>query len=159
MWTSYSLALKLLSLPQMVKAMQLEEAIRGIKTCAERMNSLYGRVVFDEWAVVAIADGKARLVNYIGPRLEGFQKNFAADAAELRKGAQGEEYTIGDFEFARHAAGTSFESFMVVGNGLFLICNNTAATMDMIAKEPTWLGAQVPFVELSEKFRANPLAV
>ena len=143
----------------MVKAMQLEEAIRGIKSCADRMNSLYGRVVFDEWAVVAIAAGKARLVNYLGPRLEGFQKNFAADAAELRKGAKGEEYTVGDFEFARHAAGTSFESFMVVGHGLFLICNNTAATMDMIAKEPTWLGAQVPFVELSEKFRASPLAV
>lgn len=139
--------------------MQLEEAIRGIKSCAERMNSLYGRVVFDEWAVVAIADGKARLVNYMGPRLEGFQKNFAADAAELRRDASGEEYAVGDFEFARHAVGTSFESFMVVGQGLFLICNNTSATMDMIAKEPTWLGAQVPFVDLSEKFRASPLTV
>lgn len=123
------------------------------------MNSLYGRIVFDEWAVVSIAQGKARLLSYLGPRQEGFEKNFAADAAELRKSARGEAYAVGDFEFARHAPGTSFESFMVVGEGLFLICNNTSATMDLIAKEPTWIGAQVPFVELSEQFRANPLTV
>jgi hypothetical protein len=29
--------------------------------------------------------------------------------------------------------------------------------MDGIASDPHWLGAQVPFVELSEKFRADPL--
>jgi len=143
----------------MGKAMQLEEAIRGIKSCTERMNALYGNVVFDEWAVVAINEGKPRLVNYSGPRLEGFQKNFAADAAELRKETQGEGYAVGDFEFTRHAEGTSFESFMVVGQGLFLICNNTNSTMDKIAKAPAWIGAQVPFVDLSEKFRAIPLTV
>lgn len=143
----------------MAKAMQLNDAIRGIKSCAERMNSLYGRVVFDEWALVTIANGKARLVNYQGPRLEGFEKSFTADAAELRKSAQGEQYAVGDFEFARHAPGTSFESFMVVGEGLYLICNNTAATMDLIAKEPRWISAQVPFVELSEQFRKSPLTV
>ena len=121
--------------------MQLEEAIRGIKSCAERMNSLYGRVVFDEWAVVGIADGKARLVNYFGPRLEGFQKNFAADAAELRKGAKGEEYTVGDFEFARHAAGTSFESFnpdrarRVLGE-MRVTSRHTAATTNGPARAP-----------------------
>ena len=143
----------------MFKGMQLEEAIRGIKSCTERMNALYGGVVFDEWAVVALNEGKPRLLNYSGPRPEGFRKNFAADAAELRKDAQGEAYAVGDFEFARHAEGTAFESFMVVGQGLFLICNNTTSTIDKIAKEPTWRGAQVPFVDLSEKFRASPLTV
>jgi len=44
-----------------------------------------------------------------------------------------------------------------VGDKLYMICNNTALSMEMIAKESTWLGAQVPFVELSEKFRASPL--
>jgi hypothetical protein len=29
--------------------------------------------------------------------------------------------------------------------------------MDSIAKNPRWLGAQVPFAELSDKVRANPL--
>lgn len=123
------------------------------------MNGLYGGVVFDEWAIVNLGDGKAKLVNYSGPRLEGFRKNFASDSADLRKSAQGEAYAVGDFEFARHAEGTSFESFMVVGQGLFLICNNTTSTIDKIAQQPTWRGAQVPFVDLSEKFRASPLMV
>jgi hypothetical protein len=139
--------------------MQLEQAIREIKSCAEAMNARYGRIVFDEWAIVSIADSKAWLVKYLGPRQAGFQQNFAKDAAGLRDGFIERDYEIGDFEFARHQVGTGFESFMVVGEGLYLICNNTTASMDMIAKESTWLGAQVPFVELSEKFRANPLTV
>lgn len=143
----------------MVKAMKMDEANRAILACANKMNALYGRVVFDEWAVVSITDGKARLLNYSGPRSEGFQKNFSADAAELRKNTKGEAFTVGDFEFTRHGVGTSFESFMVLGEGLFLICNNTSKTMDAISKEPTWLGAQVPFVDLSERFRASPLSL
>jgi hypothetical protein len=31
--------------------------------------------------------------------------------------------------------------------------------MDSIAKDPRWLGAQVPFAELSDKIRANPLVI
>jgi hypothetical protein len=153
------LALNLLCWSRNFEVMQLEEAIRGIKACADQMNARYGRVVFDEWAIVSFADGKTRLVNYLGPRPEGFQKNFNADAASLREGLQGQGYNVGDFEFSRHGVGTSFESFMVVGKGLYLICNNTTSSMDMIAKEAAWLGAQVPFVELSDKFRASPLAV
>lgn len=139
--------------------MQLESALREIKSCANQMNARYGRVVFDEWAIVSLREGKAWLVNYTGPRLDGFQKNFSKDAEGLREGFHEREYAVGDFEFARHGVGTSFESFMMIGDGLYLICNNTAASMDMIAKEPTWLGAQVPFVDLSEKFRASPLSV
>ena len=58
---------------------------------------------------------------------------------------------------ARHGIGTGFESFMVLGKDIFLICNNTVQSMDGIAQDPKWLGAQVPFVELSEKFRDHPL--
>jgi len=137
--------------------MQLEEAIKNIKSCADQMNARYGKLVFDEWAIVSLVNGKARLVHYAGPRLAGFQTNFAADAAGLRESFASKNYALGDFEFSRHGVGTSFESFMVVGEGLYLICNNTALSMDMIAKEPTWLGAQKPFVELSESFGANPL--
>jgi hypothetical protein len=46
---------------------------------------------------------------------------------------------------------------MAVGPGIYLICNNTVQSMDGITKDPLWLGAQVPFVELSDKFRADPL--
>jgi hypothetical protein len=138
--------------------MQLEEVIKHIKTCADQMNARYGRIVFDEWAIVNFAKGKPELVHYLGPRLAGFQTNFAADAAGLRESFLTHKYEVGDFEFSRHGVGTGFESFMVVGKHLYLICNNTALSMDMIAKESTWLGAQLPFVELSEKFRASPLA-
>jgi len=40
-----------------------------------------------------------------------------------------------------------------------LICNNTHESMDSIAKNSRWLGAQVPFAELSDKIRANPLLI
>jgi hypothetical protein len=123
------------------------------------MNARYGSEVFNEWAVVSLSDGKAYLVNYLGPRLAGFQQNFAKDAAGLRESFLNGDYSVGDFEFARHGVGTSFESFMVVGAGLYLVCNNTTRTMDDIAKEPKWMGAQKPFVELSEKFRVNPLVI
>jgi len=139
--------------------MKLQEAIHSIMACAKQMDARYGRVVFDEWAIVLIADNKTRLVSYVGPRLDGFQKNFATDSAGLGDSFLQGQWAVGDFEFARHCVGTGFESFMVLGDGLYLICNNTVLSMDMIAKEPTWLGAQVPFVELSEKFRASPLVL
>lgn len=139
--------------------MQLEDAIKHIKKCDEQMNARYGKIVFDEWAIVNFTEGKPELVHYIGPRLEGFQTNFKADAAGLRESFLNQKYEVGDFEFTRHGVGTGFESFMAVGEHLYLICNNTALSMDMIAKESSWLAAQVPFVELSERFQASPLIV
>ena len=137
--------------------MRLEQSTNLIKACAEQMNARYKNVVFDEWAVVALGDGKGRVLSYTGPRKEGFQKNFQADAAALRQGLQSQDYSAGDFEFARHGIGLAFESFMVLGKGVYLICNNTVQSMDGITKDSHWLGAQVPFVELSDKFRADPL--
>jgi hypothetical protein len=137
--------------------MRLDQATELIKACAEQMDARYKNVVFDEWAVISLADHKGRVLAYIGPRKEGFQKNFLKDVGALREGLVNEEYNVGDFEFARHGIGSAFESFMVVGKGLYLICNNTVQSMDGITKDPLWLGAQVPFVELSEKFRADPV--
>jgi hypothetical protein len=139
--------------------MQLQEAVREIKKCSDQMNAAYGRVVFDEWAIVSISDGVTRLVHYAGPRRTGFQNNFSSDIAGLRDGLATQSYEVGDFEFARYGVGTGFESFMVVGAGLYLICNNTVASMDMIAKDPKWLAAQVPFANLGERFRASTLSV
>ena len=139
--------------------MKLDQATQLIESCAEQMNARYKKVVFDEWAVVSLAARKGRVLAYAGPRREGFQKNFHTDVGALREGLANEEYTVGDFEFARHGVGPAFESFMAVGPGVFLICNNTVQSMDGITKDPLWLGAQVPFVELSDKFRADPLAL
>ena len=139
--------------------MIIDQALTLIKSCAEQMNARYKKVVFDEWAIISLAYHKGRLLAYIGPRKTGFQKNFLADAGTLRSGLLAGETNIGDFEFARHGVGTGFESFMVLGEGLFLICNNTVQSMDGITQDPLWLSAQVPFVELGDKFRADPLVL
>jgi hypothetical protein len=139
--------------------MTLDEAISQIKSCAKEMDARYGNTVFDEWAVLSLAENKARVLAYIGPRNDDFLKHFVKDLGALRAELLTENYGAGDFEFARHGTGTGFESFMVLGRALYLICNNTRESMDAIAKNPRWLAAQVPFAELSEKIRANPLAV
>ena len=139
--------------------MTLEEIVIQVKACAEEMNSRYGRTVFDEWAMVSLLENKARVLAYLGPRNDDFLANFAKDLGSLRSGLLHAGYGIGDFEFARHGVGTGFEAFMVLGAGIYLICNNTRESMDAIGKDPRWLAAQVPFAELSEKVRSNPLKV
>ena len=137
--------------------MTIEDAVKHIKACAGQMNDRYGGTVFDEWAVLSLEQNKGRILSYAGPRNDDFLKNFARDLGSLRAELLDSKYSNGDFEFVRHGVGTSFEGFMVVGNGIFLVCNNTTASMNDIAKNPRWLNAQVPFAELSDKFRSNPI--
>jgi hypothetical protein len=123
------------------------------------MNARYGKTVFDEWAVISLVKNKARVLSYTGPRNDDFLKNFAKDLGALRAGLLDTKYGCGDFEFTRHGVGTGFEAFMVLGEGIYLICNNTHESMDTISKNPRWLGAQVPFADLSEKVRHNQLVI
>jgi hypothetical protein len=155
------LAPELLSLAVFAAALPMivEQAVKLIKWCAEQMDARYKKVVFDEWAIISLAENKGRLLAYIGPRKKGFQKNFLTDAGALRVGLLTSQYTVGDFEFARHGVGTGFEAFMVLGQGAYLICNNTVQSMDGITQDPLWLSAQVPFVELSDQFRAEALVL
>jgi hypothetical protein len=67
------------------------------------------------------------------------------------------KHQTGDFDFARHAGGTHFDAFMVLGEEIYLICNNTTQSINGITKDSRWLAAQVPFAELTDKFRASPL--
>jgi len=139
--------------------MTLEETIRLTGACAKEMNDRYGKSVFDEWAIVSLLRQQGRILAYTGPRNDIFLKSFADDLGALRAELLDAKYATGDFEFARHGEGTKFEAFMVLGEGLYLICNNTHASMHDIAKDPRWLTAQVPFAELSEKVRSSPLAL
>ena len=139
--------------------MTLEEITSQIKNCASQMNARYGSVVFDEWAIVSLVQNKARILSYLGPRNDDFLKNFAKDLGMLRAELVGGQYGAGDFEFARHGIGTGFESFLVLGMGVYLICNNTRESMDSITKNPRWLEAQVPFAELADKVRAHPVVI
>lgn len=139
--------------------MNLDAANLVIHATVDRMNSIYGSSVFDEWAVISLNEPGGRIVNYVGPRRENFQKNFVRDLEALRAELASQRFGVGDFEFARHAAGTRFDGFLVLGRGLYLICNNTRASMDAITKDARWLVAQVPFVELSDKFRTDALVM
>ena len=139
--------------------MTLDQANQHIKACADQMNARYHQVVFDEWAIVQFPQRRGNLLAYTGPRKEDFQKNFASDLNELRVGLLSNTHGIGDFEFSRHGVGTKVEAFLIIGQGIYLICNHTGRSMDDITKDPLWLNAQIPFVELSDRFRADPLKV
>jgi hypothetical protein len=138
--------------------MTLDDAMLLIRDCAKQMNDRYGKPVFDEWAIVSLRHHQARIIAYIGPRNDVFFKSFADDLAPLRAELLDAKYGPGDFDFARHGVGTVFESFMVLADGVYLICNNTTSSMNDIAKDPRWLNAQVPFAELGDKVRSSPLA-
>jgi hypothetical protein len=139
--------------------MTLDEAFGEIKNCAGRMDLRYGRIVFNEWAIVSLVKNKARVLAYIGPRNDEFLQNFAQDLGVLRAELDAGTYGVGDFEFARHGVCTGHEVFMVLGAGLYLICNNTRESMETITKNSRWLDAQIPFAELSERIQADPLAI
>jgi hypothetical protein len=139
--------------------MTLDEAYSLIGATLDQMNARYGNTVFNEWVVLSLHEKTGRILNYYGPRKDDFQKSLASDLDALFEELENRQFGVGDFEFARHASGTRFDAFLVLGRGFYLICNNTRASMDVIAKDPRWLSAQVPFVELSDKFRAKPIAL
>jgi hypothetical protein len=136
--------------------MTLDEAIDAVDGQFRRMSEIYCKPLFDEWALVAVLGGKGKALHYAGSRGDEFLKQFHRDAQAFAVDMQ-RPSNLGDFEFARHGDGTRFDAILVVGDGLFLLCNNTQQSMATITRDPLWLSAQVPFVELSEAFRSNPL--
>ncbi len=137
--------------------MDLAAARQHIHGSLERMNALYGRPVFDEWAVLSLAAKHGGVLAYAGPRVENFRANVAADAEPLRVLIAGRPFAEGDFEFAPEAGGTRYDALMKLGANSFLVCNHTGKTMAEIRTDARWLKAQKAFFELSEKFRADPL--
>jgi hypothetical protein len=137
--------------------MTLTEARKHIKSCADEMASLYGRPVFDEWAIVLFANDKGWILDYTGPRRTDFQKNFLDDSTALRAELDPRRVEPGNFEFTRHGGGTRFDAFLVLGRDVILICNHTGSSMNEITREPRWLNAQRPFAALSERFHTDPV--
>jgi hypothetical protein len=138
--------------------MTFDEATQRIRVQLQRMNELYGRPVFDEWGVVYLfEDGQGRLCAYEGPRRDEFLRSFSTEVkrfgAELRQRTQ----EAGAFDFSRDGVGGHFDGYLALGNGLVLVCNNTVQSMAGITKDPRWLGAQVPFVEMAEAFQVHPV--
>lgn len=133
------------------------EAYSTISATMARMSTLYGRTLFDEWVVVRLGPGTATVENYEGPRLADCLAFFARDVALLRREAADRAHGPGDFDFARAAAGTQFDALLQIAPDAYLLCNNTTSSMEQIRANPGWLKAQIPFVDLSERFRHHPV--
>lgn len=141
------------------RAMTIADALPLIRSQFERMNTLYGRPVFDEWALLGIdARGEAAVLGYEGPREHSFADELPADAAALREAQAKRDYGVGDFEFVHEEAGQGLDAFLRAGPAAYLVCNHTGKAMADIRREPRWRQAQVAWFNLAEKFRADPVA-
>jgi len=137
--------------------MNHETASKNIEICRGRMDALYQKPVFDEWVVVCFNVGKTDILAYTGPRAESFAKQFHHDSGPLFAEMQGRQYSVGDFEFVAQARGSHFDACVRLGETTYLLCNNTYGSMGDLRADARWLQAQKPFVNLTEKFRADPL--
>lgn len=132
-------------------------AFEKIRTAFVRMDTFYGRTVFDEWAVLSIEGPRIAVLAYEGPRKETFAEQMRRDLVQLQNETQNERRDPGAFAFSREAEGPAFDAYIVLGKSLFLICNNTHETIAQLALDPQWRKAQVPFADLAEVFRHHPL--
>ena len=122
-----------------------------------RMKTLYGQPVFNEWILVKLARESGAVLAYDGPRADEYQARFKKDIAPLLAEMEARKMAVGDFEFIRNGDGTHYDACVRIGPAAYLFCNHTTKTMSDIRRDPKWLAAQEPFVELCAKFRSDPL--
>jgi len=137
--------------------MDLATARQHISASLERMRALYFKPVFDEWVILAPGAQQSGVLAYTGPRLEEFRKKLPADVEPLLAQVSGHNLEPGDFEFTNEGDGTRHDVLLKLGVNSYLVCNNTAKSMAEIRADARWLKAQAAFVDLSEKFRTDPL--
>lgn len=137
--------------------MKLEAIIAAVQRDFGRMQKVYRRPIFDEWAIVRFTPAEDSILHYTGPRSEAIGEALASDLQALRGELAKGRHLPGQFEFARAAAGTAADAFLALGEDVYLICNHTTKTMNEITADPLWTAAQVPFVDLSERIAADPI--
>lgn len=123
------------------------------------MNSLYGRPVFNEWAVIAAAGVSGHVLAYEGPRRDVFARELPRDLGPLRAELEAQPREPGVFGFAREAGGTRYDAYIVLGPSVYLLCNHTEQTINEITDDVRWRKAQAPFASLAEAFRLDPLRI
>ena len=138
--------------------MNLPDAHVAILQTMARMKTLYGQPVFNEWVLVKLARESGAVLAYDGPRADVYQAKFKSDIAPLQTEIEARKLAVGDFEFVQTAHGTHYDAVIRLGPAAYLFCNHTTKAMTDIRRDPRWLAAQEPFVELSAKFRSDPLA-
>lgn len=137
--------------------MNLNDARSAVILTLGRMNALYNKPVFDEWVLVKLATESGAILAYDGPRAQTYQQRFKDDIEPLRSEMEQRKLAVGDFEFVSTAHGTHYDACIRLGSASYLFCNHITKSMTDIRKDPLWLSAQKPFVDLSTKFRGDPL--
>lgn len=137
--------------------MERTQAAQCIKAGLERMRTVAGDPVFDEWILFRWKRRAAVTLDYAGPRPDSIGRELPRDLAPLADELSRGGYAPGHFFFSREAEGALFDAFMAVGPNTYAVFNNTDKSMDEVTLDPAWKVAQVAFVELSETFRADPL--
>lgn len=137
--------------------MNLADARTAVIQTLGRMNALYRQPVFNEWVLVKLAQEQGAVLAYDGPRADSYQTRFKTDVAPLRAELEQRQLAVGDFEFVPAAHGTHFDACLRLGPAAYLFCNHTTKSMLDIRRDPLWLEAQKPFLELATRVRADPL--
>lgn len=140
--------------------MQLDTAISHIEKLFTQMDTLYGRSVFDEIAVVGFQENQVQVHYYQGPREAEFEADFAEDSQALRQELMAEKTgNGGEFSFTREGDGSGTDAYICLGPELYLFCNHTTKSMKEITQDPSWLDAQGDFLNLSQYFAVDPLVM
>lgn len=137
--------------------MNLAAARNAVASALTKMNLIYGQPVFNEWVLVSLRADRGAILAYDGPRAESYKQQFTFDVASLLHELASQKLSVGDFAFAIAAHGTHYDACLRLGDSSYLFCNHTTRTMVDIRASTTWLAAQKPWVELSQKFAADPL--
>ncbi len=137
--------------------MDISAAQKNITACFERMKALYMKPVFDEWMILGPGKLQAGVLVYVGPRPEEFRKKLSDEAGPLLFQVAGQNLEPGDFEFTDEGSGARHDVLLKLGPKCYMVANSTDKGMKEIRADARWLKAQVAFVDLSEKFRADPL--
>ena len=138
--------------------MNTPAAIDRIESALIKMESSLGEPAFDEWVLVSKTPEGWKLIEYGGPRKEGFLADFNTDVAALKNTLDLSNTYVGDSAFSHEGHGSGFDAHMCIGKDRFLLLNNTAKNTGEITSNPKWIHAQVHFAELLEAFLADPVS-
>lgn len=138
--------------------MNLESATSRISKSFSKLDTAYGRPVFDELAIIGLVGGELKLHHYTGPNEGGFMAEFADNTFALRKELTEDQTALGgEFSFTREGDGASMDAYICLGPDAYLFCNHTQKSMHEITQDPRWLEAQGEFLNASQHFAVDPL--
>ncbi len=136
---------------------KFSRATDEVRQTLQTMAARFGGPVFDEWALIRLAEGKPEILAYEGPRKDRFQADLPRDIQPLRAVLGHRRLAVGDLDFAHEGDGERYEAILVAGRGIYLILNHTAKNMSDIVADPRWRQAQRPLADLAERFRLGPV--